>query len=191
MSRRRGCSRPSCNMPAACATAGSPRASGCCRSSMSFPRTMQTDKAKPWRDPKNWPMVLPNLGRSITIERLVADYQRRPREGRGGRTALGLAASQCRDRPGAACRPLARHRLLARRRRPDAHARDAARALRGGDHRHRWRRRSTICSAWRCSAAAGDPRLAALDACLVPGGCARAPAGHRRAAARLRGATAI
>jgi phage terminase large subunit-like protein len=40
-----------------------------------FPEDMQTDKAKPWRDPKNWPMVLPNLGRSITIERLVADYQ--------------------------------------------------------------------------------------------------------------------
>ena len=39
-----------------------------------FPEAMQTDKAKPWRDPKNWPMVLPNLGRSITIDRLVADY---------------------------------------------------------------------------------------------------------------------
>jgi phage terminase large subunit-like protein len=40
-----------------------------------FPEAMQTDKSKPWRDPKNWPMVLPNLGRSITIERLIADYQ--------------------------------------------------------------------------------------------------------------------
>jgi phage terminase large subunit-like protein len=40
-----------------------------------FPEDMQTDKAKPWRDPNNWPMVLPNLGRSITIDRLVSDYK--------------------------------------------------------------------------------------------------------------------
>lgn len=40
-----------------------------------FPEAMQIDPDMPWRDPRNWPMVLPNLGRSITIERLVADYQ--------------------------------------------------------------------------------------------------------------------
>lgn len=39
-----------------------------------FPEAMQTDKARPWRDPRNWPMVLPNLGRSITVDRLRADY---------------------------------------------------------------------------------------------------------------------
>lgn len=39
-----------------------------------FPEAMQVDKARPWQDPKNWPMVLPNLGRSITIERLQDDY---------------------------------------------------------------------------------------------------------------------
>jgi phage terminase large subunit-like protein len=39
-----------------------------------FPEAMQTDKARPWRDPKNWPMVLPNLGRSITVDRLQDDY---------------------------------------------------------------------------------------------------------------------
>jgi phage terminase large subunit-like protein len=39
-----------------------------------FPEAMQTDPARPWADPKNWPMVLPNLGRSITIERLIADF---------------------------------------------------------------------------------------------------------------------
>lgn len=39
-----------------------------------FPEGMQTDPAKPWLDPKNWPMVLPNLGRSITIERLMDDF---------------------------------------------------------------------------------------------------------------------
>jgi phage terminase large subunit-like protein len=39
-----------------------------------FPEAMQTDEAKPWRDPVNWPMVLPNLGRSITVDRLKDDY---------------------------------------------------------------------------------------------------------------------
>ncbi len=39
-----------------------------------FPRSMQADQAKPWRDPSNWPMVTPNIGRSITLPRLVADY---------------------------------------------------------------------------------------------------------------------
>jgi phage terminase large subunit-like protein len=37
-----------------------------------FPISMQEDGS--WRDPANWPMVLPNLGRSITIERLIQDY---------------------------------------------------------------------------------------------------------------------
>lgn len=40
-----------------------------------FPEEMQTDPEKPWRDPANWPMVLPNLGKSITLDRLVADYR--------------------------------------------------------------------------------------------------------------------
>lgn len=36
-----------------------------------FPAAMQTDKAKPWRDPANWHLVTPNLGRSIDLQRLV------------------------------------------------------------------------------------------------------------------------
>lgn len=36
-----------------------------------FPREMQADESKPWRNPKNWPMVTPNVGRSISIDRLV------------------------------------------------------------------------------------------------------------------------
>jgi len=40
-----------------------------------FPEAMQTDRDRPWQDPKNWPMVLPNLGRSITIDRLISDYR--------------------------------------------------------------------------------------------------------------------
>lgn len=39
-----------------------------------FPESMQTDDNKPWQNPKLWPMVLPNLGRSITIDRLISDY---------------------------------------------------------------------------------------------------------------------
>lgn len=38
-----------------------------------FPEAMQKNGA--WRDPEFWPMVLPNLGRSISIERLVADFE--------------------------------------------------------------------------------------------------------------------
>jgi phage terminase large subunit-like protein len=39
-----------------------------------FSEDQQTSSDKPWQDPKNWPQVLPNLGRSITMDRLVADY---------------------------------------------------------------------------------------------------------------------
>ena len=39
-----------------------------------FPEAMQTAEDKPWRDPKNWPMVLPNLGLSINIDDLETHY---------------------------------------------------------------------------------------------------------------------
>lgn len=44
-----------------------------------FPERIQTHEPKPgeprmWEDPALWPMVLPNLGRSITIERLIDDF---------------------------------------------------------------------------------------------------------------------
>ena len=38
-----------------------------------MPRAMQAD-ANQWRDPKNWHMVTPNAGRSVTIERLVEEF---------------------------------------------------------------------------------------------------------------------
>lgn len=50
-----------------------------------FPEAIQTGvdpknpgkkTEKPWRDPKLWPMVLPNLGRSITVERLLRLYRK-------------------------------------------------------------------------------------------------------------------
>lgn len=41
-----------------------------------FPEALQIDPAQPWLDPALWPMVLPNLGRSITIERMRALYRK-------------------------------------------------------------------------------------------------------------------
>lgn len=40
-----------------------------------FPRSMQVDDEKPWQDPKYWPLVLPNLNRSITIGRLLPKFR--------------------------------------------------------------------------------------------------------------------
>lgn len=40
-----------------------------------FPEKMQTAKDAPWSDPENWPMVTPNLGLSIDLETLIADYR--------------------------------------------------------------------------------------------------------------------
>lgn len=41
-----------------------------------FPRALQADPKQPWKNPKFWPHVLPNLGRSITIERLVPEFRK-------------------------------------------------------------------------------------------------------------------
>lgn len=46
-----------------------------------FPEAMQMDKTMPWRDPKVWPQVLPNLGRSITLPRLIKDYEKAREKG--------------------------------------------------------------------------------------------------------------
>lgn len=40
-----------------------------------FPEEMQRDDRRPWEDPKNWPMVLPNLGLSITLDRLEQEHE--------------------------------------------------------------------------------------------------------------------
>jgi phage terminase large subunit-like protein len=61
-------------MPAACATAGLRTAFACCPLLFEFPEEMQRDPAKPWADPKNWPMVLPNLGLSLNIDDLVQKF---------------------------------------------------------------------------------------------------------------------
>lgn len=40
-----------------------------------FPEELQKDRARPWLDPNWWPMVLPNLGRSLRLDMLVADFE--------------------------------------------------------------------------------------------------------------------
>jgi phage terminase large subunit-like protein len=40
-----------------------------------FPFDMQTDEKEPWRDPANWHLVLPNLGKSITLDVLKSEYK--------------------------------------------------------------------------------------------------------------------
>lgn len=39
-----------------------------------FPEDMQMAKGAPWRDPENWGMVLPNLGKPVTIEWMRGKY---------------------------------------------------------------------------------------------------------------------
>lgn len=46
-----------------------------------FPERVQIDKGKPWLDPANWHLVTPNLNRSISLDRLVAGYQRARADG--------------------------------------------------------------------------------------------------------------
>jgi phage terminase large subunit-like protein len=46
-----------------------------------FSEEEQTSPAKPWLDPKNWPQVLPNLGLSITLDRLVSDFAEAKQKG--------------------------------------------------------------------------------------------------------------
>jgi len=40
-----------------------------------FPKEVQESKDRLWEKPELWPLVTPNLGKSITLERLVADYR--------------------------------------------------------------------------------------------------------------------
>lgn len=56
-----------------------------------FPMEMQADKEEPWRDPANWPMVLPNLDRSITIDVLKSECRE---AGQKGIDVLSIWASQ-------------------------------------------------------------------------------------------------
>ena len=55
-----------------------------------FPAELQRDHAY-WRDQKHWPLLLPNLGRSIDPQRLVEDYQN---NGRATKEAEQIWTSQ-------------------------------------------------------------------------------------------------
>lgn len=46
-----------------------------------LPEKIQSDKDKLWRDPKHWPMVMPNLGRSITLDRMMRLYKKALEDG--------------------------------------------------------------------------------------------------------------
>lgn len=46
-----------------------------------FPLTLQAEESRPWEDPKLWPLVLPNLGRSITIDRLLPKFRENKEKG--------------------------------------------------------------------------------------------------------------
>lgn len=48
-----------------------------------FPEAIQIDPAAPWRDPEMWHLVTPNMGLSISLDRLVAGYQRAIEDGQG------------------------------------------------------------------------------------------------------------
>jgi hypothetical protein len=73
-----------------------------------FPEAMQVDPAKPWADPRNWPMVLPNLGRSISLDRWSRTTppprrRARRRSGAGRRsTSTSRSAWPCTPPAGAA-----------------------------------------------------------------------------------------
>lgn len=53
-----------------------------------FPLAMQADETKPWRDPKKWAPVLPNLGRSITVDRLVKLFRQEADKGSDAETGF-------------------------------------------------------------------------------------------------------
>ncbi|TWB20052.1 phage terminase large subunit-like protein [Rhizobium sp. ERR 1071] len=46
-----------------------------------FPEAMQRHPDQPWSNPANWPMVLPNLNLSITIDRLMEEWKEASEKG--------------------------------------------------------------------------------------------------------------
>lgn len=40
-----------------------------------FPEKMQLDRDKPWADPRYWPAVMPNLGRSLHLDTMKSGYE--------------------------------------------------------------------------------------------------------------------
>lgn len=48
-----------------------------------FPESVQIDPAAPWKNPDLWHLVTPNMGLSVTLDRLVSGYQRAVEDGQG------------------------------------------------------------------------------------------------------------
>jgi phage terminase large subunit-like protein len=40
-----------------------------------FPREIQESKSRDWENPAIWPLVTPNLGKSVTLQRLIEDHR--------------------------------------------------------------------------------------------------------------------
>ena len=51
-----------------------------------------------WQNPDNWAMVMPNLGRSVHLQSLIADWETEKSKGEHAVRNLGIAASQYSDR---------------------------------------------------------------------------------------------
>jgi len=92
-----------------------------------FPKDWQLNDDKPWADPKNWHVVMPNLGRSLHLDSMVADFATERRKGKDTErlwasqhlnVQIGLALHSGRWRGAdyweAACIPLTLDELLAR-----------------------------------------------------------------------------
>lgn len=56
-----------------------------------FPEAMQLAEDKPWQDPRNWHLVMPNLGRSLHLDSMITDHEA---ERQKGAEAEQLWASQ-------------------------------------------------------------------------------------------------
>ena len=46
-----------------------------------FPPALQLDKKQPWANPKLWPMVMPNLGRSFQLQPLIGEFENAKEKG--------------------------------------------------------------------------------------------------------------
>jgi phage terminase large subunit-like protein len=51
-----------------------------------------------WKNPENWPQVLPNLNKPVTIDRLISEFSEAREKGDEEVRGLGKPASQCADR---------------------------------------------------------------------------------------------
>ena len=48
-----------------------------------FPEAIQTSEDQKWQDPEQWFMVTPNIGRSISLDRLIEGFERAKHDGPG------------------------------------------------------------------------------------------------------------